>query len=162
MKKFWPRINRFAVALIAVGFAALLQTSVVFDFGGVKPNFTLAALIALSFFMKERIFYFSAIFFALLILRFKPEFELTALAMVLISGASFFARNLIPGKPFINNLILIALGTPVFYLIADPNFVLRDTFTVFEEMFYNVFLGAVFFFAAKRIFRHEEEFRFTV
>lgn len=162
MRKSGAYWRRMTIMFLVVGLAALFQVSPVFELDGLRPNLVLAALVAFSFFLRESVAYLTAVFLALIVLRFRPEAELTALAMTLVAIAAFFAHNLIPGKPFINNIIIVALGTPLFYLIAESSFLLSGTITVLQEMVYNVFMGAVFFLIAHRLLGYEEELRITV
>lgn len=138
--------KQFLIALVLVIIAGIFQGTSLFDIGGIKPNFIIAVLITLSFFIADWFAYLSLVLVAVFFLRFHPgpesiDFILTALAL-----AVFGLGKLIPGKTIFSIIFLIAIATPTLYFIGDLDFFQSNFLTVFQEMFYNIILGLFILF----------------
>jgi len=87
-----------------------------FSIFGVKLNLALAAVIAASFFVANLWEGLLLVVLAALILKFAPGFESEILIFSLIGAGAILIKKYLPWHYFFSNLILIILGTFIFYL----------------------------------------------
>ena len=160
MKKIFP-FNKVLLAVFLIVMAGFLQNTNLINIAGIKPNLTLAILSTLAFFVTESAYYLLLVLIAVWFLRFESGLEFATSVFALVLLLVFWVRNFLPGKPFFNNLLLIALSTLLFNLVIDFKFFGGDFFTVLIEMLYNIILGGLAFFALSRLFKDEKKFRFT-
>lgn len=149
------RTKRLIVAVILILVAGVLQNTSLLELGGVRPNVALAVLITLTIFINETLSYLVLVLLAGILLRFESGFELVNLVFAGVALLVFFLHRRLPGRAFLSNLILIALGTLIFHSLADWRFVLLEPLTVFGEMVYNIILGAGLFLLSQRFIGYE-------
>lgn len=159
MRKTFDVLRKFGIALIFTAVAGFLQNTNLVNLGDIKPNLTLVVLIALSFFMTNFFYYLILVLVAGIFLKFEAVFELNNLAFTLILFAVYWLERKLPGRPFLNNVLLIAVSTLVFYALVDFTFLNSYPLTVFKEMVYNIILGILVFFISRRFLFHEKGFR---
>ncbi len=148
----WTVLKEFAGGIILVALAGFLQNTNLLNIGGVKPNIALAVLVTLAFFISTASVFLVLVVLALIALWFEPVVTLELIIFALLALGAFFLSQRLPGKSFVNNLILIGLLTLVFYLIADYRFIVGDPLTVLGEMVYNIILGGVLFAFLTRLY----------
>ena len=137
--------SNFFVLLLIVLSAVLLQNTGFLNVYGVKPNLVMAVLISISFFAADLASYIFLAVAALVGLKFRAGFEIESLIIIGLSRASFVMGRRLQWKPFINNAVLIGVGTILFYLLAAPGFIASNLPMVLGELVYNVILGTIIF-----------------
>ena len=142
---------RFVFALLFLGLLIFLETTRILSLGGINPNLALiffSGLILEPYFNKR---IKPGFFYVLLIFAFAVSLILSDFWMVpwivlfLIILAAFFLRNLFTGRPFLDFLLVVGLGTVVFY--GALKFAAGSVFAggfIFGELVYNIVLGAIF------------------
>jgi len=155
MRRDTFRLKRMLVAVIFVLIAGVLENTSLLQVAGIKPNISLAILITLSFFISALVPYLALVLLTGILLRFEPGFEFTSLIFTGMVILFFFLHRRLPGQPFLNNLILIASGTLIFYSLLDWRFVYAEPLTVSGEMLYNIILGAGLFLLSQRFIGYE-------
>lgn len=144
-----PRYLLLFFLLILAGF---LQNTDVFNIYGIKPNIMLVFLIACSFFISDFLIYSSLVLAAVILLIFPGGFFVDG---IILGGLSILAYSLVRFfdlRIFYGNLLLVALLTPLFYLLTAPAFILAYPFLVFGEIFYNLVLGVILFKTFEKYF----------
>jgi len=133
---------KFLVLLFLVILLSGLQ---VFSFSvfGIKPNLALAVVISASFFVGSIWQGFLLVALAALILKFAPGFEKEILVLSLIGAGAVLIKKRLPWHYFFSNLILIGLGTSIFYVILASNLIASIIF--FEELAFNMAVGMIIF-----------------
>lgn len=112
----------------------------VFD---IKPNLVLSVIITISFFVENIWQGFLLMALAGLILKFTPGFESEILVLSLIGAGAILIKKYLPWHYFFSNLILIGLGTLIFYVILALNLITSIIF--FEELVFNIIAGMIIF-----------------
>lgn len=130
--------NKLIAAVSILTIALILQIALgwIFD---IKINFSLATLIASSFFLSflELVF---LVFFAAFFLNWQPALSLDIAVFALIPLAAHFIRDMFPWQPWVSNLIFIVAGTILSYIIFGIS-----VLTVVPEVFARDILGSVIF-----------------
>ncbi len=114
-----------------------------FSIFGVKLNLALAAVIAASFFVANLWEGLLLVVLAALILKFAPGFESEILIFSLIGAGAILIKKYLPWHYFFSNLILIILGTFIFYLFLAANLILTTIFL--KELVLNLIAGTLIF-----------------
>jgi hypothetical protein len=159
MRTYPMNFLEIAVGLSLVAFAGIMQISGTLAFSGIVPNVSYAALAVLSFFTASAARYFLFVFAAVLVLQVHSDMALALLAVGAVAIGAFVLAKKLPWTPLLSCSFLLAAGTPVFYAIADLGFLIRDPFTVFAEMTYNVVIGLFLYFIVKSLMRYERKTR---
>lgn len=139
-----------AVLFLAVFVSGLLQSTDILNIYGIKPNIVLAVLIAASFFLTNFLIYFSLILLAIITLLFQGGLQSEQLILGILASAAFLAEKKLHWWPILNNLVLIGMGTVIFYLLSSPAFLIGNPLLVLGELTYNLVLGSLFF----KLFHH--------
>lgn len=125
-----------------VGVLSLIQTFG-FSISGVLPNLALATTITSFFFIS---YFWQGILISILaslILKFSPGFEIEILVFFLICLIVLLLKKYSWWHNFFTNLFFIALGTLVFYLLLEINFI--PTAVFFKELIFNLIAGVLIF-----------------
>jgi len=152
-RKFNFTYLQLIVSLALVSFAGILQNTDILNIAGVKPNVALGVLISLSFIISEVLHFLVLLVVAAGILGFQPGSSAATLVFGALVLFVFFAHDRLPGRAFINNILLIGFTTIFFYIIVDFPFLRSNFLSVAYEVIYNVILGTVFLFSFKKIFK---------
>ena len=147
--------NKFLKTFLVIGLvaaAAFLQGTN-FNIAGVKPNWTLAVLLVLAFFINDFIFYFILVLLASVILRFQPSFSWELAVWLLIVLTGFFAARRLPWRGIVNFSVMICAGTVGFYLLIDHKFVYGNIGVWSAELIYNVLVGLSLFLTLRYVFQ---------
>jgi len=133
---------RFFILLFLVILLSGLQ---VFGFSifGIRPNLALAIIITASFFVENIWQGFLLVVLMTLILKFSPGFESEILALSLIGVGAVLIKKYLPWHYFFSNLILVGLGTLIFYVILASSLITSVIF--FEELAFNIIAGMIIF-----------------
>ncbi|MBN2197974.1 hypothetical protein JW698_02180 [Candidatus Wolfebacteria bacterium] len=133
---------KFFSLIFLVGVLSVIQ-AFGFSVFGVQPNLALVAVISSCFFIS---FFWQGVlltFLAGLILKFSPGFEIEILIFSLICIIAILVKKYLPWRFFFNNLILIVLGTLVFYFLLGISLI--PTFIFLKELILNVISGFLIF-----------------
>lgn len=114
-----------------------------FSISGVKPDLALVGVIAVSFFVSNLWEGFLLVALAALILKFSPGFESEILTLSLIGAGALMIKKYLPWHYFFSNLILITVGTFIFYLFLAANLI--PTIIFFKELILNLIAGTLIF-----------------
>ena len=136
---------KLIAAILIFVLAGLFQNTGFFSIFGIKPNLLLAALVALSFFVKDILVYSSFILAAVILLFFQSGIMAEQLVLALIGLAAFPVGRRLPGSPLFNNLLMVGAGTILFYLFVAPSFLISAWPAVIGELVYNLLWGFIFF-----------------
>lgn len=147
----------FLILAFVVAIFGLLQSTELFVWNGVKLNAVLAFLVSASFFVRSFRGYALLVLVGMLALRFSHLFarELVALAALLLIAFAIGSR--LPGKPFINNLFLIAVTTCLFYALLDAGSFRETPEVILIEGLYNMGAGIILFGLGKLWWLREYE-----
>ena len=133
---------RFLILLFLITLLSGLQV-LGFCIFGIKPNLVLSVIITISFFVENIWEGFLLVALAGLILKFAPGFESEILVLSLIGAGAILTKKYLPWHYFFSNLILIGLGTLIFYVILASNLITSIIF--FEELAFNIIVGMIIF-----------------
>jgi len=160
--------RRLIYLLILVATAAILQQIPWLQFAGVRPNWTLAALLLAIFLVRGWVEYLVLVVAAAALLLPLPNQLLiseinswggAAAALAATAVAAYLIRQILPWQSFLNYLLLVVLGTAGFYLLLDRAFLISRGPLFFQELLYNLILGAVLFIAVTRIYHKKTGIR---
>lgn len=133
----------FSVVILFLGVFA--QQLGGLDFFGVRTNIVLAALLAFSFCLEDRLQYLLLVFLAALSIRFHSLFSYETLVLVVIALVFFWLRTTrFEPKPALL-FIFVIIATFVFYILLDPTFIWYGFIRVFLESLYNSILAFIIF-----------------
>ncbi len=146
-------LARFFFTLCLVALLTLIQGTRFFSFNGVNPNlifiFFSGLILAPGF--RDRIkpnFLIVLLLFTFILESFFSAFWLIPwLILILMIIAVFFLKGFMTGRPSLDFLLVLGLGTPVFYGLLK--FISGTIFMggfVLWEIIYNLILGIVFWF----------------
>lgn len=139
--KYWF----FIASVIIVLISATLASGHFLGIGGIRPNITLAVLIALCFFIDNLFFYSFLVIFGCIGIRFAPGISIEAVAFALVAMAAFFIKERFVWRSVFGVGILIFLGTFGIYALVQPTFIYQHFWIVIFEAVYNIVLGLAFF-----------------
>ena len=134
-----PRLF-FLILLVAV---LTLVQSFNFSILGVKPNLSLIAVIAASFFIIDIWEGFLLTAISAFLLKFSPVLTRELIVFIGIAFVVVILRNYLPWRRFLNNLILVALATFAFYVFTAGDFLYSVLF--WKELFFNLLFGGLIF-----------------
>ena len=153
------RSKSWLAPFFLVTLGSVLQNTGVLMVRGVKPNLPLVLLVALAFFTSELGHFVLAILLTLLPLELLLDPATIIIAVIIIALGAFLIHNRLPGKPLVNLVLMIGIGTFLFYLIVDPAFLGSDLKTVLVETVYNALGGLLAFALWARFLNHEKASR---
>ena len=150
-----------SILAIIIAFAGFLQGNSLFSIAGVKINVVLAALIAFSFFVERIPKFAFLVLIAGIFIRFRPGIERELLVLMVVAFLAYIAQEKLPGKPFINCILLQVIGTLVFLVIIDVHFISFAPSVVIQETVYNTAIGVLLFLGAEQFIPYGKTKRFT-
>ena len=153
--------SRLIWLLLFVVTAAILQQLPGLQLAGVRPNWTLVALLLAGFLVRDWVEYLLLVAAPAPLLNVwgsHPQ-TLAAAALAATAVAAKLLRSILPWQSFLNYLLLVALATPAFYLLIDRAFLISRSPLFFQELLYNLILGAVLFLAATRFYHKKTGIR---
>ena len=132
----------FLILFLFVVFFGLIQ---VWDFlvFGINPNWTLVAVITVSFFVRDVWEGLLLVASGALILKFGSGFQKEILIFSLLSAVAVILKKYLPFFGFLNNLFWIAATTFAFYLFFGTDLIWSVVFV--KELFLNLIIGMAFF-----------------
>ena len=131
------------ITLVLILISLTILQSWGFSILGVKPNMALAALIASAFFIFNIWEGFFLIALAAFILKFSPAVDTSIVIFSLIAAVLISAAKYLPWQSFFSNIILIALGTSIFYGLLARDLLMSLIFL--KEFGLNILIGALIF-----------------
>lgn len=142
-------IYRLLGALLVIILGLIFQFNI--SILGSEPDFVLAALISLAFFLN----FFETIFFIVLvdfIINWQPIIGWELILLSLIPILFLFLKKIIPGKLWFTNLIFLAVGIIVFNLGANTSLFLENLDSFIPGFIISLLFGIVIFWAFRRSF----------
>lgn len=137
-----PIKNIFVLAVIIVVFGFIQFAGI--EIFGVKPNFILAGLIAVIFFVSD---IWQRIFLAVLaslLFKFSPEISNETIVFFMVGILAAIAANNLPARPFTGTLVLTAAGTLLIYLFLFATAIGSAVFL--KELAYNLIFSSVVYY----------------
>ena len=129
-------------------FFSLLNFSGI-SFLGVKPNYALAAIIAVLFFTDDILESIFLIAVSAAVLKFSPAAGKDILIYSVICIAAVFIKKYLPWRNFVGNLILISFSTILFYVFL---FFREINSVIFlKEIVYNIVVGSLVFLILSKV-----------
>ena len=116
---------------------------------GVKPNFALAAVIAVLFFTDDVLESIFLIAVSATVLKFSPAAGKDILIYSIICIAAVFIKKYLPWRNFLGNLILISFSTILFYVFLFFREI--NSVIFFKEIFYNIAVSSLVFLVLSKI-----------
>lgn len=104
-------------ALVVLGLALLFQLRAI-DLWSWSPEFVLATLITLAFFVTFGQLVLLGCLAAWL-LAWQPGLGQEVVSLVMLPLAAYFVRRLSPWQSWLSNLVLVAGSIPAFYILAE-------------------------------------------
>ena len=154
---------KFTAVLALLGFLIMLQTSRLLSLGGINPNlifvFFSGLLLAPAFRKRVKFGFLSALLAFILILSFVIS-GFWAVSWIILAAFVFlirFLRNFLTGRPFPDFLLVLGLGTPIFYgfLKIATGGIFAGGFVAWEVV-YNLVLGVIFWLFLGLFYRYEK------
>jgi hypothetical protein len=145
----------FFMGLAGAVAAVWLQSTDWLSFFGVKINLLLVLVLVLGLFLKSFWHYAFIALTVVAILKIGPLWNRQSLALLGIFLAAFYFKKYLFGKPILNNTVLIAAGTLLFYLFSDPAFLIQNSLILIQELIYNLIGGWILFLILEKNFNHE-------
>ncbi|OGZ52819.1 MAG: hypothetical protein A3B25_01025 [Candidatus Ryanbacteria bacterium RIFCSPLOWO2_01_FULL_48_26] len=142
-----------ASALFLVIIGTLLQLFIG-DVKGAWFNFTLAALITLSFFCS----FFEILFltlFALLVLNWQPGISLELIIFGVMPIGAFFLRKLLPLEPLVGSILLSCAGIIVLYILFGIHIITNNPVLFLSDIVMSLAYSAVVFKTMSLFFEAE-------
>lgn len=130
--------SKFLAAFLIVSLAVILQLKIGL-ISSLYPNFTLAALIALAFFLDFSELGFLAIFSAI-ILNWRPGLSPETLVLISLPIAVSILRKFLPAQAWLNLTLVLVLGFLVFYSAAGFQSLVKN----FSLFFIDLTISTVF------------------
>lgn len=149
-------MRRFLLVSLLILSSGLVQNTGLFSIFGIKPNLLLAVLIAGSFFIDSLPVFWVLLLESVIFLRFESGFQLELLVWVALLCAAYFAERAFPWRRSVNNLVLIATVTALFYLITDIDYLVGVPLAVLGEVFYTSIFGVLFYDIFRQLGDNEE------
>lgn len=140
------------LSIVAVFLAGLFQNTELVSFYGIKINLVLVLTLAFGIFIEDLWHYLALSLVGILMLKTALGLDSQTLALLIILLAAFYFKDHLFGKPIINLVFLIIVGTLLFYLFLDPRFLISGIFILFLELIYNVITGLVAYLTLEKIY----------
>jgi len=137
----------FFLAVLVVIFSFLNFSGA--SFLGVKPNFALAAVIAILFFTDDALESIFLIAVSAMVLKFLPAAGKDILIYSIICVAAVFIKKYLPWRNFLGNLILVFSSTVLFYVFLF--FKEIGSIIFIKEIVYNMVISGLVFFTLSKI-----------
>lgn len=137
--------GKFALVFLALVLLGLLQSTALLAIGGVKPNILLMFLIALAFFVEDLWQYIFFILVAGALLKTQGFFTPELLVFTVLALLAAWVAATWHAQPVINNIILAAAATLLFYLGTSPSYFVLHPGQLGIELVYNVVVSALLF-----------------
>lgn len=141
-------ITAIAITIVA---AALMQSGAL-RIMGTAPHVVLAALVAISFFTENSIFYGLVVLIGALFVRSSPAFfDPVAVSLVISATLIFLLERRLVWPGIVGVVLMSAIGTLTTYLYIEPAFLWEYPGVVCIEMLYTVLI-AIGIFETLRFF----------
>ncbi len=139
-------LRTFLLTVLVIIFSFLNFSGI--SFLGVKPNFALAAVIAILFFTDDALESIFLIAVSAMVLKFSPAAGKDILIYSIICIAAVFVKKYLPWRNFLGNLILISFSTALFYVFLF----FREIGSVIfiKEIVYNIAVSSFIFLILSR------------
>ena len=141
----------FIVLLGLLVVSAVLQKIGALALLGVRPNPTLALLIAAAFFLRHPFWYFGLVILQYALLKNAPYLDWPALALAALLLVNFWLVKILPWQALFSLFLLTAATTMAFFAMINFSFITRNPSLLTGEVLYNVVLGLVFYLILQKL-----------
>lgn len=142
----------FLIGILLVLAAALIQSTDLINFYGVKPDLVLA-MVAVFLFFTDNFWEYLIIFLSgITALKFVLAFEKESLILFVLFVVAYIFKKYLLHKSLIHILLLITFLTTLFYLLINFNFIILNPLIFILELVYNNFIGLVIYLSANFIY----------
>ncbi|TSC95491.1 MAG: hypothetical protein Athens071426_546 [Parcubacteria group bacterium Athens0714_26] len=142
----------FLISILLVLAAALIQSTDLINFYGVKPNLVLVMVAVFLFFTDNFWEYLVISLGGIAALKFVSAFEKESLVLFILLAAAYIFKKYLLHKSFIHILLLITFLTTLFYLLINFNFIILNPLIFILELVYNNFIGLAIYLSANFIY----------
>lgn len=129
------------ICLIVV--AGLIQSTTFFNIAGIKPNLLLVLLLFSIPLTANSYEYFILLLIAGLVLNLGSGLNGGVVALLITLILAYLIHRHFLWAKYLGSLMLIALSTAVFYVLASPSFIYEHWDVVLGEIAYNLILGSL-------------------
>ena len=144
-------LTAIAITIVA---AALMQNGALRVLG-VAPHAVLAALVAISFFTENGIFYGLVVLIGALFARSSNAlFDPVAVSLIISACLIFWLGRRLVWPGIVGVILLSAVGTMAAYLYIEPAFIWQHPGVLFAEMLYTLLMAIGIFEALRFFFAH--------
>ena len=138
------KLSLLSILVVFFSFLNFLNIS----FLGVKPNFALAAIIAVLFFAGDIFEGLFLIALSSLILKFSPIAGKDILVYFFVCVAMLLIKKYLPWQNFLGSIVLVSFSTLLFYAFLFSNSIASPVF--FKEIAYNIIASSFVFLVLSR------------
>ena len=142
--------SNFLAAFLIVSLAVILQLKIGL-ISSLYPNFTLAALIALAFFLDLSELGFLVIVSAL-ILNWRPGLSPEILVLISLPIAVSIIRKFLPAQAWLNFTLALVFGLLVFYFAAGFGAMVKNFNIFFIDLTISTVFAVLTFFILKSFY----------
>lgn len=145
-------IQEIIIPLVVAVIFPAAQNSQLLRIWGVNPNLAIVGLMILTIIIADyfRFFIFSGLL--ILFLKILPGFEIESAALLATALLMKIIKAISPWSVFLSPVLLIIMGTLVFYGIADYAFIFQEPGIFLRELAYNIVLGALAYLGLSAIY----------
>ena len=141
------RQSNFLAAFLIVSLAVILQLKIGL-IANLYPNFTLAALIALAFFLDFSELGFLVILSAL-VLNWRPGLSPEILTLISLPIAVFIFRRLLPAHAWLSFALVFIIGLSMIYSAAGFSLMVNNFSLFFVDLAISIVFAVPTFFILK-------------
>ena len=137
--------SRLISQLFLVILSALIQNFSWFNFGGIKVNLPLIVIFSFAFIVKNWPDYLLLSLSSAYLLRTNSGWDFTIFIFLAVTFLVYLLKKFLPWRSLLSYLIFTAVGTFLFYLVIDFQFLRNDYFIFLKELIYNILFGGLIY-----------------
>ncbi len=140
------KLSVFAFLTVIFSFVQFFNLSIF----GVKPNFAIAIIAAVSFFVSDVWEGVFLVFLSAFILKFSPYLDREILIFSIAGILAAVFSKYLPWRHLVSNIAVTLLYTLIFYLFLFPAGIISLVFL--QEVFYNILISSAVFLGLGQTF----------
>ena len=137
-------------AALIIFFSALLQSTFILSWGGIKVNLTLILIVLYLFFVRSRAEYALYAATAAVGLMVQGGLDRAVFGFIGMVIGVYVLWNILPWQSWLNYGFLLIAGTALLYLFIDWRFIVFMPFLFMREVMYTILCGSVLYAIAAR------------
>lgn len=142
----------FLIGILFMLAAALIQSTDLINFYGVKPNLVLVIVAVFLFFTDNFFEYLIISLSGIAALKFVSALEKESVVLFILLAVAYIFKKYLLHKSLIHILLLITFLTALFYFLIDFNFIILNPLIFILELVYNNFIGLALYLSANFIY----------